>query len=106
MAPSASSSSVCEGVLGRESASGTTEGSKQLIKVVITAILTLFMTFFWLVLVPLIPLYSLFLLTFPFYFIHWIILDHSDILLDFRSILIEFLAHMLSPCFLVFLLQV
>ena len=49
------------------------------------------------------PLSSLFLLTFPFYFIHLIILDHSDILLDFRSILIEFLGHMLSPCLLVFL---
>ena len=72
----------------------------------ISVFLTHFMTSFWLVLVPLIPRSSLFLLTFSFYFIHLIILNHSDILLDFRSILIEFLAHILSPCFLVFLLQV
>ena len=32
---------------------------------------------------PLSPLSSLFILPFPFYFIHLIILDHSDILLDF-----------------------
>ena len=72
----------------------------------ISAFLTHFMSSFRLVLVLFIPLSSIFFLTFPSYFIQLIILYHSDTLLDFRSILIEFLAHMLSPCFLVFLLQV
>ena len=42
----------------------------------------------------------------PYFYLLFHSLDHSDILLDFQSSLIEFLAHMLSPCFLVFLLQV
>ena len=41
---------------------------------------------------PLSPLSSLFLLPFPFYFIHLIILDHSVILLDF-----QFLVHLFYP---------
>ena len=63
------------------------------------------MTSFWFILVLLILFYPLFSPHFPFYFLTWSLIDHSDFLLDFRSILIEFLVHMLSPGFLVFLLQ-
>ena len=53
---------------------------------------------------PISPLSSLFLLPFPFYFIHLIILDHSDILLDFQSFLTKFLVHLFLPYFAIFLL--
>ena len=68
----------------------------------ISVFLTHFMISFWFGLV----LFILFSLHFAFYFFTRSLIDHSDILLDFRSILIEFLVHILSPCFLMFSLQI
>ena len=65
-----------------------------------------FMTSFWFSLVLFILFSPLFSPHFAFYFFTSSLIDRIDILLDFRSILIEFLVHMLSPCFLVFSLQV
>ena len=64
------------------------------------------MTSFWFSLVLFILFSPLFSPHFSFHLFTWSLIDHSDILLDFRSILIEFPVHMLSPCFLVFFMQV